>query len=357
MTSDAARMTRHGDPRWESVLTRNSTADGTFVFAVKTTGIFCRPSCPAKTAKPENVLFFDNPDQAAAAGFRPCRRCNPTGQSVDETNIAIIAAACRMIERSEEIPKLNDIAAAMGFSASHFHRLFKATTGLTPKAYASAHRMNRLRNELTSEETSVTKAIYDAGFNASSRFYTQSNKSLGMTPKRYKHGGHGVDIRFAVGQCSYGAILVAASDKGICSIAMHDDPDVLVKELQDLFPKANLVGGDEAFERVVAEVIGFVDNPGIGLNLPLDIQGTAFQQRVWQALADIPVGQMVTYRDIASAIGAPKAVRAVAQACAANKIAVAIPCHRVVRSDGDISGYRWGVERKRAILEVEATAI
>lgn len=344
------------DPRWQSVVDRDKGADGSFVFAVKTTGIYCRPSCPSRRAKPSNVTLYDTPDAAEDAGFRPCLRCNPRGQSAAEANAEIIAEACRIIEAAQDIPKLDDLAARVGFSSHYFHRQFKAITGLTPREWAAAHRAQKVRIELQDMENTVTEAIYDAGFNASSRFYETSNKVLGMTPTAFRQGGKDTDIRFAVGETTLGAILVAESDRGICAIAMGDDPEALVHDLQDRFPKANLIGGDAAFEARVAQVVGFVEAPQTGLDLPLDIRGTAFQQRVWQALRDIPAGETVSYTDIANRIGAPKSVRAVAQACASNKIAVAIPCHRVLRSDGDLSGYRWGVARKRALLEKEAAA-
>lgn len=344
------------DPRWQSVVMRDANADGRFVYAVRTTGIYCRPSCPSRTANPKNVSFYDTPAQAEAAGFRPCQRCNPNGQSLADAHAALVAEACRLIEGSAEMPKLDDLAARIGMSPFYFHRQFKTITGLTPKQWAAAHRSRKVRAKLSDQAASVTDAIYGAGFNASSRFYEQSNEVLGMTPTAYKNGGKDADIRFAVAQSSLGAILVAQSDKGICAITLGDDPDELVRDLQDRFPKANLIGGDAGFESLVARVVGFVEAPQIGLDLPLDIRGTAFQERVWQALRQIPPGQTASYADIARRIGEPKAVRAVARACGANKIAVAIPCHRVVRNDGALSGYRWGVERKRALLEKEAQA-
>lgn len=343
------------DPRWQSVVGRNANADGTFVYAVKTTGVYCRPSCPARLAKPVNVSFYDTPAEAEAAGFRSCQRCNPNGKSLAEANAAIVAEACRLIETSEELRTLDELADKVGMSPFYFHRQFKAITGLTPKQWASAHRAKKVRAEL-SGRTSVTSAIYGAGFNSNSRFYEHSNEVLGMTPTTYRNGGKDADIRFAVGQTSLGAILVAQSDKGICAITLGDDPDELVRDLQDRFPRANLIGGDTEFESLVARVVGCVEAPRIGLDLPLDIRGTAFQERVWQALRQVPAGVTVSYTDIARRIGEPKAVRAVAQACGANNIAVAIPCHRVVRNDGALSGYRWGVDRKRTLLEREAQA-
>jgi len=231
--------------------------------------------------------------------------------------------------------------------------VFKATTGLSPRAYAAAMRARRVRGELRRAAT-VTQAIMDAGYNSGGRFYADSNELLGMTPRQYRAGGADIRIQFAIGTCSLGAILVARSRKGLCAILLGDDPEPLLRELQERFPKARLVGGDARFERQVAAVIRFVDAPKVGLKLPLDVRGTAFQQRVWQALRKIPVGATASYAQIARRIGAPRSMRAVAQACAANPLAVAIPCHRVVRSDGALSGYRWGVARKRALREREA---
>lgn len=344
------------DPRWTSVVNRDPDADGSFVYAVRTTGVYCRPSCPSRAAKPANVTLYATPAEAEAAGFRACRRCNPDGRSIAELNAELIAAACRLIEASAQIPKLEELATRVGMSPYHFHRQFKSITGLTPRAWGAAHRSRRLRNELSNRERSVTTAILGAGFNSSSRFYGQSSEALGMTPSAFRDGGKNTVIRFAVGQCSLGAILVAQSDRGICAITLGDDPDKLVRDLQDHFPKADLVGGDADFEDLVARVVGFVEAPQTGLDLPLDIRGTAFQERVWQALRQVPAGQTVSYADVARRIGDPGSARAVARACAANRIAVAIPCHRVVRTDGALSGYRWGIERKRALLEKEAQA-
>jgi AraC family transcriptional regulator of adaptative response/methylated-DNA-[protein]-cysteine methyltransferase len=341
------------DPRWPRVVARDRTADGQFWYSVATTGIYCRPPCPSRTANPKNVQLHDTLQSAKATGFRPCKRCNPDGPSIDGRNAAHVARACRLIEQSETEPSLNDLAEAVGLSASHFHRRFKATTGLTPKDYAAAHRAAKVREGLESTN-SVTQAIYDAGFNSSGRFYEKSTTMLGMTPTRYRAGGQNEDIRFAIGQSSLGAILVASSRKGVASILLGNDPDALLRDLQDRFPKARLIGGDKDYEALVARVIGFVEAPGLGLDLPLDVRGTVFQQRVWQALKGIPVGQTVSYTEIARRIGSPKAVRAVAGACAANNLAVAIPCHRVVRNDGSVSGYAWGVERKRALLDRES---
>lgn len=279
----------------------------------------------------------------------------PAVPATTEATAARIAAACRRIEGATEPPSLAELATQAGLSTFHFHRLFKAATGLTPKQYADAHRAGRVRDALSRADAKVTDAIFDAGFNATGRFYEQAGAVLGMTPRQYRAGGVDARIAFAIAQTSLGALLVARSARGVCAISLGDDPDALLRELQDRFPRAELVGGDPGFERLVAQVVGLIAQPGIGHDLPLDVRGTAFQQRVWQALRRIPPGQTASYADIAARIGSPKAVRAVAQACAANTLAIAIPCHRVVRSDGALSGYRWGVARKRALLEREAT--
>lgn len=355
VASSAAAPTLN-DARWRSVASRDRAADGTFVYAVSTTGVYCRPSCPARTAKPSNVRFFDSPAQAEAAGFRACLRCRPAGESQTEASAALAAQVCRLIEESDTVPKLADLAKAVGLSPHHLHRTFKAATGLTPREWAAASRARRVRSELRDGSNSVTGAIYGAGFGSSSRFYEKADAVLGMTPSAYRQGGEDTDIRFAVAQCSLGAILVAQSARGVCAISLGDDPDELVVELQAQFPNANLIGADAAFERLVAQVVGFVEAPQVGLDLPLDIRGTAFQRRVWQALMQVPVGSTVTYSDVARQIGQPTAVRAVAQACGANRLAVAIPCHRVVRVGGGLSGYRWGVDRKRRLLDAESGA-
>ncbi|CAG9932133.1 DNA-binding transcriptional dual regulator/DNA repair protein Ada [Candidatus Nitrotoga arctica] len=341
------------DPRWSAVVARDPAAEGTFFYSVKTTGIYCRPSCPSRPARPENVQFHLTAAHAEQAGFRPCKRCQPDQPQMAEPHTTLVTKLCRFIETAEQTPSLYELAKYAGLSTYHLHRIFKSVIGMTPKAYAAAHRASRVHTGLKRSNT-VTEAIYDAGYNSNGHFYEKSNQILGMTPTNYRAGGTNTEIRFAIGQCSLGAILVAASKRGVCAILLGDEPDTLVRNLQDRFPHAIMVGSDAEFEQLVAKVVGFVEAPGIGLDLPLDVRGTAFQQRVWQALQEIPAGETVSYTNVAQRIGAPKAVRAVAGACAANALAVAIPCHRVVRIDGGLSGYRWGVERKRALLDREA---
>ncbi|MCV6904262.1 MAG: methylated-DNA--[protein]-cysteine S-methyltransferase [Achromobacter xylosoxidans] len=273
---------------------------------------------------------------------------------LSKQHAAAVERACRALE-AEQPPDLNTLAEQAGMSRFHFHRIFKAATGITPKAYANALRADRARQQLR-QSASVTDAMYGAGFNSSGRFYEAAPAILGMTPTAFRKDGEGVEIRFAVGQCALGALLVAASDTGICEIALHEDPEQLVRNLQDRFKAARLIGADREFEQWMAAVVGFVENPAIGLHLPLDVRGTAFQRRVWEALREIPVGTTATYTDIAERIGSPRSVRAVARACATNNIALAIPCHRVVRTDGSLAGYRWGIERKRELIEREAKA-
>lgn len=346
---DAATERRY----WQALQTRDRSFDGEFYYSVATTGVYCRPSCPSRLAKRENVAFHASRREAEAAGFRACSRCKPGQPPLADEHARKVAEACRLIEVSETEPTLDQLAEAAGLSRFHFHRIFKTIAGVTPKAYAEAHRQKRLRTTLERSET-VTDAIFAAGYNSSGRFYANADAVLGMTPTTFRAGGANSDMRFAVGECSLGSILVAASEKGITAILLGDDPEALIRDLEDRFPKANLIGGDVAFESIVARVVGLVEAPRSGLDLPLDVRGTAFQHRVWQALTEIPAGSTVTYADVARAIGRPKAVRAVAGACAANKIAIAIPCHRVIRNDGSLSGYRWGIDRKRALLKREA---
>ena len=355
-TPTSATIRCHDDEeRWAAVVGRDRSAGDLFVYSVATTGVYCRPGCGARRPRREHVGFHVSPEAAEKEGFRPCRRCRPNEPSLAERHAKAVAAACRAIETAVEPPALDALAEAAGMSRSHFHRVFKNVTGVTPRAYIAGDRGDRVREALRTSR-SVTDAIYDAGFNSSGRFYAASSGMLGMAPSTFRRGGAGETIRFAVGECSLGSVLVAATEKGVCTILLGDDPGALVHELEARFSRAELAGGDTEFESLVARVVGLVEAPALGHDLPLDIRGTAFQQRVWRALREIHAGQTASYSGIAAAIGSPTASRAVASACAANPLAVAIPCHRVVRSDGAPGGYRWGVERKQALLSREAPA-
>lgn len=356
ITQGRGTATLVDDDRYAAISQRDAAFDGLFFYGVRTTGVYCRPSCAARLALRKNVSFHLTCEAAECAGFRACKRCRPNEPSQHERHAEIVRRACRLIDQAEDIPVLQNIAREVGVSPFHFHRVFKLITGITPKGYADALRAARLQDGLGSSG-SVTTVIYNAGFNALSRFYQNAAKRLGMTPSAYHKGGVDATIYFAVGQCSLGAILVATTEKGVCAISLGDNPDALVRDLQDRFSKAELIGGDAEFEKLVARVVGCVETPGRGLDLPLDIRGTAFQQRVWEALRAIPPRTTASYLNIATQIGMPTAVRAVAQACASNTLAVAIPCHRVVRSDGTLSGYRWGVELKKELLNREALAV
>lgn len=344
-------------PRYAMVAQRDRSADGTFYYGVTTTGIYCKPSCGARQPRRENIRFFDTAAQATAAGFRACKRCRPADR--ESVHAAVVTATCRLIEdavtRNQPVPSLEALAHHTGYSPFHLHRLFRSATGVTPRAWARALRA-RTAGNLLATGGRVTDAILGAGYASASRFYEVSARRLGMRPSQARQGGQGETIRFAVGQTSLGAILVAATERGICAIHFGDDPVHLVHALEDRFPGAQLVGDDEQFLVVVARVVGMVEAPGTPLDLPLDIRGTAFQERVWQALCAVQPGETVSYAEIARRIGSPRAVRAVGQAVGANCLAVAIPCHRVVRTSGKLSGYRWGVERKARLLARESAA-
>ncbi len=347
--------------RWEAVLKGDPRADGAFLYAVKTTGIYCRPECSSRLPNQKNVTFFQTCAEAEQAGFRPCKRCQPNTVSPQQQQAEAIAQICQRIEQSvgsgapiaKQPIALQDMAKLAGLSPYHFHRLFKKIVGVTPKAYAVAHRAKRAREELQ-EEISVTQAMYNAGFETSSSFYDKSTRLLGMTPTEYKRGARGIAIQFAVKPVWLGWVLVAATTKGICTISLGDTAEALTTQLQRQFPHAQIQESDPIFEDWIEQVLAFIETPQRGFNLPMDIQGTAFQQRVWQVLQTIAPGSTASYSEIAQQIGNPKAVRAVARACASNQLAVVIPCHRVVGNDGSLKGYRWGSDRKRALLEREA---
>lgn len=338
--------------RWQAVIARSPAADGRFLYGVVTTGVYCRPSCGARRPLRANVRFFTSCAEAEAAGLRACKRCKPNNTGLEETQAQVIAAACRLIESAEAPPSLDDLARHAGMSRFHFHRLFKSTTGVTPKAYATAHRDGRLRAALKTSD-SVTGAAYEAGFASSSRLYEGAGRALGMKPGTYRSGGADMLIRHGIAKCSLGLVLAAATKKGVCAIFLADTEAELVAALRARFPQAELVEGDKAFGKLLADVVAGIDDPIKARALPLDIRGTAFQQRVWAALRDIGVGETATYGEIARRIGKPNAVRAVGAACGANPIAIAVPCHRVVGSSGKLTGYRWGVARKRMLIARE----
>ncbi len=349
--------------RYAAVVERDRAFDGQFFYSVRTTGVFCRPSCGARTPRRENVSFHASASDAIAAGFRPCKRCRPellgAPQPHAQMHIDVVTVICREIDRAIEeghaAPTLAALAARTGFSPFHVQRVFKRATGTSPREYAVAARAKRMQEALHRKRT-VSEAMHAVGYSSSSRLYEQSTQRLGMTPSRARTGGRGETIRFAVGETSLGSILVAATERGICAIQLGDDPDALVRALDERFPKATLIGDNDTFAETVARVVALVESPESALDLPLDIRGTAFQQRVWRALTTIAAGTTWTYTELAAVIGQPRAVRAVASACAANEIAIAIPCHRVVRTSGELAGYRWGVERKGVLLEREKRA-
>jgi AraC family transcriptional regulator of adaptative response/methylated-DNA-[protein]-cysteine methyltransferase len=341
--------------RWEAVRRRDPAADRAFLYSVATTGVYCRPSCAARPARRENVAFHATPADAERAGFRPCKRCRPDLAPRVEREARMIAKACRTIEGSDEAPSLESLAGASGLSPAYFHRMFKRITGVTPRAYADAQRQARVQGKLRAG-SAVTSTIYEAGFNSSGRFYEAAPGMLGMTPTAFRSGGKGETVRHALGCSSLGKVLVAATERGVCAIMLGGDSGVLMDNLRAQFPRARLEAADADFSDWVDEVVRIVDEPtkASQLSLPLDIRGTAFQRRVWEALRAIPAGETASYASVAARIGNPSAVRAVANACAANPLAVAIPCHRVTAADGRPSGYRWGIERKQRLLERES---
>jgi len=342
--------------RWDALVRRDRLALGSFVYAVVTTGVYCLPCCPSRLPRKENVRFFPSCEEAERAGFRPCRRCNPSSTRERDPRVDSIVAACRALAETDRMPSLQEVADAAGLSRYHFHRMFKKVVGITPGQFARQKRMQRLRMKL-GENGTITDAVYEAGFSSGSRFYENSSQNLGMKPAQYRKGGEAVRIVFAVASCYLGWVLVAATDRGVCEIDIGDDPDVLRKLLLQRFSKAECVENEPGFRETVHRVLSLLDSPGKELGLPLDIQGTAFQRRVWAALREIPPGSTVSYTELASRIGRPEAVRAVASAVAANRIAVAVPCHRVIRRDGSLAGYRWGCERKRMLLEHEKPCV
>ena len=340
---------------WTAVTGRDARADGIFVYAVRTTGVYCRPGCASRPPLRKNVAFYETTAAAEAAGFRPCKRCRPTEGSVAERHIAAIGRACALIRASQSLPSLSELADTAGISRYHFHRVFKQITGATPREWGKAHRLGRFAERLEAGD-GIAGAAYAAGFGASSRAYEAAPNGLGMTPGTRRRGGKGETIGYTVVSTWLGWALVAATERGICMTALGDVRGRLEAELRQRFPAAELVAADGRLAGWAERVVRYITRPRAQPDLPLDIGGTAFQAQVWRALQKIPPGQTATYSEIAAALGRPTAVRAVARACASNRLAVLVPCHRVVRGDGDLAGYRWGIERKRALLAAERDA-
>ena len=343
------------DSCWAAVVARDAAADGRFLFGVTTTGVYCRPGCASRLPLRRNVAFYETPAEAEAAGLRPCKRCRPAEPSAASRHLAAVQRACELIKEADTVPPLAELAAAAGISRFHFHRVFKQITGTTPGDYAKTHRLERLAQKLDSGQP-VTHSIYDAGFGSSSRAYAAAPAALGMTPAARRKGGEGTAIRFVTVATALGWVLLAATDRGICAAEFGDAPEAMEARLRARFPAAAVTAGDAELQDWAERIVRFIVAPDRQPDLPLDIRGTAFQAQVWRALQRIPPGQTASYAEIAAAIGRPTAVRAVARACAGNQLALLVPCHRVVRGDGSIGGYRWGVERKRALLGREAAA-
>ena len=340
------------EARWDALKNRNSDADGFFYYGVKSTSVFCRPGCSSRRPLRKNVVFLESCREALNQGFRPCKRCKPGDKKADAASIKLIVDACRQIEQAETPPPLEKLAKRAGLSPSHFHRLFKKIVSVTPKQYGVTHQLQRFRDTILSGN-SVTDAIYQSGFSSSSRAYEKSSRLPGMKPRELKSGGAAITIQYGLSPCFLGWVIVGATDRGVCSVEFGDSPDELPLILQRRFPKALLKKGDEEFESLICEVTAFIESPDLDVQIPLDVQGTVFQQKVWDILRQIKPGETKSYSEIAEKLGNPRAVRAVAGACASNRLAVVIPCHRVVAKDGRISGYRWGIERKKQLLKNE----
>lgn len=353
MTDEASTGYETVSDRWGAVVQRDLGARGAFVYGVTTTGIYCRSGCPSRLPSPGNVHFFDTWEAAEEEGFRACKRCSPRSPDAPNAALPAVLRACRILESAQRVPSLRELADAVGYSPYHFQRVFKELVGVSPKQYGLEQRLRRLREGVQERET-ITEAVYDAGYASLSRFYASGAPALGMSPSDYRKGGRGMVISYAVAACYLGRVLVAATSQGVCRVDLGSSDEALLGRLKESFPEADLQAGGPAFDAVVGKVLALLDTPDRGVSLPLDIQGTAFQRRVWAALQEVPPGETISYGELAARIGSPKAARAVAQACAANQVAVAIPCHRVVRSDGALGGYRWGLDRKRAILERES---
>jgi AraC family transcriptional regulator, regulatory protein of adaptative response / methylated-DNA-[protein]-cysteine methyltransferase len=338
---------------WHAVVTRDSRFDGRFVFAVSSTKVYCRPSCPSRRPQRNRVTFFKAPDAAEAAGFRACLRCKPNNSSASDPQLALVQRVCDLLNSSEgETVKLAELAAQAGVSAFHLQRTFKRVMGISPHQYATARRFGNFK-QLVRKGESVTTALYDSGFNSSSRVYSQAADELGMTPATYSRGGRGVKIDYTVVNSPLGRLLVAVTERGVCAVRMGDTDVELEKDLRAEFPEATIERTDKSLQVTVKKVLDHLNNSEPHLDLPLDIRATAFQRQVWEKLRMIPYGQTISYADVAKSLGKPGAVRAVGRACATNPVALVIPCHRVVREDSTLGGYRWGLDRKKKLLTHE----
>ncbi|WP_232314835.1 bifunctional DNA-binding transcriptional regulator/O6-methylguanine-DNA methyltransferase Ada [Oceanibaculum pacificum] len=340
------------DAAWRQVLDRDPAAAGAFVYAVTSTHIYCRPTCPSRRPRRENVRFYAVPEAAEQAGYRPCKRCRPEAAVPADPRLAAVRRACRRIEQSENPPGLETLAAEAGLSPFHFQRLFKQTVGISPKHYADARRQARLRHHLQKGEE-VTSALYGAGYGSASRLYEKADAYLGMTPATYRKGGAGALIRYAMSDTPLGQLCVAATERGVCAVLLADDAVEALADLAAEFPKAQRLPDPEGLGEALQAILRHIAGQSPHIDLPLDIRATAFQRQVWDKLRQIPRGETRSYTDIAAALGAPQSVRAVARACASNPVAIVIPCHRVVRQNGDLAGYRWGLDRKRQLLAHE----
>lgn len=341
---------------WQAVVSKDARFDGQFVFAVSSTGVYCRPSCPSRRAHRERVRFFDLPEAAEQAGFRACLRCQPQRARVLDPQMELVQRVCSVLNSSDsETVKLADLASHAGVSVFHLQRTFKRVMGISPRQYLAARRFGNFK-ALVRKGDSVTTALYESGFNSSSRLYEYASEELGMTPATYSRGGRGVKINYTIADSSMGRLLVAMTERGVCAVRMGDADAELEKDLREEFPQAQIKRDDSALREQVQKILNHLDNTEPRLDLPLDIRATAFQRQVWEKLRAIPYGKTVSYGDVARALGKPGAVRAVGRACATNPVALVIPCHRVVREDQSLGGYRWGLERKKKLLKNERAA-
>ncbi len=353
MTATQSPQTPDPEAAWAAVVARDARFDGRFVCAVASTRIYCRPSCPSRRPLRSNVRFFATPEEAEGAGYRACRRCRPRQGEVSRQAEAVRRACAYLEAHLEDSPTLADLSQEVGLSPHHLQRTFKAATGLSPKQYAARLRAAQFKAEVQRGE-SVTSATYGAGYGSSSRLYEKADANLGMTPGAYRRGGKGMHIRYTLADSPFGRLLVGATERGICAVTLGDEDSILVAELRREYPNAEIGRDDVALQDWVAEILPRLEGPAAARELPLDLQATSFQWRVWRALQEIPYGETRSYGEIAAALGQPRAVRAVARACAGNRVALVVPCHRVVRGDGETGGYRWGTGRKQRILDREA---